>query len=80
MLQEIQIGDPADMTLDATYRAGRPQANVCQRYLAKLNDCADTRATEAFAAVLTGFLAEATHFGSPPDLGMLNDDYRAVRS
>lgn len=78
LINKIENANPADLTLEADYREGRPQKNLMLHALAQLNDYADSSALEAFAEVMTSYLGSTTHH-CVPTLQSLRDDFLAVR-
>lgn len=72
LLDEAYTVGLDEMALPADCRDGRPQTNLVLTYLAKVDDCRDTRVRVAFAAVLSDFIAGAVD-GGAPDISALRE-------
>lgn len=61
----LEALDLDETAYEGAGRDGRPQANIVAAYLARLKDIADQRCELAFSAILTDYIASATHSGAP---------------
>jgi hypothetical protein len=65
MLREIEAASLDDTGYEPQFRDGRPQSNICAKYLREAHAFSDARCEEAFASIMTDYIASSMHAGEP---------------
>lgn len=63
--REIEAASLDDTGYEPQFRDGRPQRNVCAKYLREAHAFSDVRCEDAFASTMTDYIASSMHAGEP---------------